>query len=117
MATEIISNGGGQMLPLDDLFARLESETLDRCFEDFGDFIFPSEDGTGRTEFFGNFYTFSHVFCIRTDDAATIARLTAAIQKNKQRQEYLDQPDKAARDRAREESWARLMKAQSKTAA
>lgn len=90
MTTEIISNGSGSAQPLEALFARLESDTLDRAFEAYGNFV--EECPNGMTSFFGNFLTYSHVFNVMTDDADLIARLTAAIRRNQQSGDYLDQP-------------------------
>ncbi|OAS26304.1 hypothetical protein [Methylobacterium platani] len=89
MTTEILSNGSGSVQPLEALFARLESDTLDRSFEAYGNFV--EECSNGMTSFFGNFLTYSHVFNVMTDDADLIERLTAAIRRNQQSADYLDQ--------------------------
>lgn len=97
--TKIISNGGGKTLPISALFDRLASNVLDRTFEAYGNFveidplnekgaaIYPS----GTASFFGNFFDYSHVFNIATDDRDLIDRLTAAIRANQQRADYLAQ--------------------------
>jgi hypothetical protein len=102
--TKIFSNGGGQTLPIEALFDRLATDPLDRTFEPecYGSFIYKYEDG--RTSFFGNFHTCSHVFNILTDDAELIARLTTAIRANQQRPDYLAQPDEAEQQRQAEEA-------------
>jgi hypothetical protein len=92
VTTTIHSNGGGNPQPIGALFARLESDALDRTFEAFGNFIFPDEDWAGGVRFWGNFATYSHVFGIETDDVGLIARLTAAIRANQQRADYRRQP-------------------------
>lgn len=104
-STEILSNGSGQILPIEALFDRLATDPLDRTFEPdcYGNFVFQCEDDR-RTNFFGNFHTYSHVFNIATDDPDLIARLTAAIRANQQRPDYLGQPDEAERQRQAEET-------------
>lgn len=86
--TEITSNGGGGTLPIEALFDRLASDPLDRTFEEF---IFADEHEPSLTRFFGNFYVYSHVFNLRTDDPALVRRLTAAIHANQLRPDYLNQ--------------------------
>ena len=98
--TTIASNGGGRIYPIEALFERLNTDTLDRMFEAFGDFIMPAPvnmrgelmTGPDGVLFFGNFATYSHVFNVLTDDADLIERLSAAILANKKRPEYLAQP-------------------------
>jgi hypothetical protein len=98
--TIIHSNGGGRTLPIEALFARLASHTLDRTFEAYGDFIqnaLINERGEqlgppGAVGFFGNFFDYSHVFNIWTDDADLIARLSAAVAANKASAAYRAQP-------------------------
>lgn len=100
--TTINSNGGGRALPLDALFERLASHPLDRTFEApaFGAFIQhdpisvagEAMTAPGGVHFFGNFFTYSHVFSILTDDQDLIERLTAAILVNQLRPDYLAQP-------------------------
>ena len=100
MTTTIISNGGcARNQPIEGLFARLESDTLCRSFEAYGNFIQVDPVNLkgepflpmGGVCFFGNFATYSHVFNIHTDDADLIERLTAAIRANQTRPEYLAQ--------------------------
>lgn len=96
----IHSNGGGKPQPIEALFARLESDTLDRSFEAFGDFMQRDPISVtgeplgppGMVSIFGNFLTYSHVFSIWTDDEALIEKLAALIAANKARDEYQDQP-------------------------
>jgi hypothetical protein len=119
MTTIIHSNGrtrGG--LTLDDLptlFTMIEEHPLDRTFERFGNFVqTDAVDVRGKpldgiacaVSFFGNFFTYSHVFRITTDDADLVERLTAAIRANQLRPDYLDQappfdPDKLEINRKR----------------
>lgn len=92
MSTEILSNGskwaGQSPDPIEALLARLESETLDPRFEHYGGFVDTLDDG--RTTFFGNFGTYSHVFNIITDDEDVVRELTAAIRANQQTQAYVE---------------------------
>ncbi len=98
--------GGEEPGDIADLLDALKSATLDPKFEKYGNFINPSpcrgvrnpEWGYGAkvpewidgeplyaapvTRFFGNFLNLSHVFNIDTNDAPTIAALTAAIKAN-----------------------------------
>lgn len=96
MTTIIHSNGGGNAQPIEALFDRLLTDTLDRTFEAFGNFIERGDDieriyGKGFVCFFGNFFTYSHVFRIATDDADLIEHLTAAIEINKTKTSYIEQ--------------------------
>ncbi|EHK77705.1 hypothetical protein SM0020_12295 [Sinorhizobium meliloti CCNWSX0020] len=96
MTTIIRSNGGGLAQPIEALFDRLLTHTLDRTFEAYGNFIMRDEwvetqHGKGAASFFGNFYDYSHVFNIITDDAELIERLTAAIEANKAKSSYIEQ--------------------------
>lgn len=78
--------------------------TLDPIFELYGDFVDPApewlddaaaEKYAGCTSIFGNFLTYSHAFRLVTDDPGLIARLTAAIDRNRATPEY-----QAAREKA-----------------
>ena len=99
MTTTIHSNGSGAVQPIEALFARLESDVLDRSFERYGNFIEPDPvnmkgeplGAAGSVSFWGNFLTYSHVFGIITDDADLIQQLTAAIRRNQQTPAYLAQ--------------------------
>lgn len=96
MTTIIHSNGGGLAQPIEALFDRLQTATLDRTFEAYGNFIERGADikriyGAGFVCFFGNFFDYSHVFRIATDDAELIERLTAAIEANKAKPSYIEQ--------------------------
>ena len=101
--TIIVSNGskwmGEAADPIETLLEVLDREPLDHTFERYGNFIMPLTAATllaphrhpellGLTEFWGNFARVSHVFCIRTDDPALIATLTAAIRRNQEREDY-----------------------------
>ena len=120
MQTIIQSNGSGYVLPLDALFSRLETDTLDPRFEDYGNFIFINPQAAvdagygpdGKTiyretgpcypdmpdavEFWGNFLTYSHVFRIATDDPELISKLTKAIRANQSRPDYINSRKAAA---------------------
>lgn len=114
---KITSNGskwaGEQPDSLAELFAMLMTHPLDRSFEpeQFGGFIyeprnwtrcyvgpdayvdngpmFPEHPGTIR--FWGNFFSWSHVFQVDTNNPVLIERLTRAIRLNQQRPDYLAQ--------------------------
>lgn len=94
MTTTINSNGskwaGQAPDTIDRLLKVLASHPLDRVFEMYGNFIYPVNE---MTRFWGNFLTMSHIFSIDTDEPDIIERLTAAIRKNQQRQDYLSQHD------------------------
>lgn len=94
--TKINSNGGGNAQPIEALFDRLLTHTLDRTFEAYGNFVTRGEEieakhGKGAVSFFGNFFDYSHVFHIITDDIDLIAHLTAAIEINKTKTSYIEQ--------------------------
>jgi hypothetical protein len=96
MTTIIHSNGGGNAQPIEALFDRLLTDTLDRTFEAYGNFVQRGPDieriyGAGFVCFFGNFHTYSHVFRIATDDPELIAALTAEIEINKTKTPYIEQ--------------------------
>ncbi len=108
--THIDSNGskfmGDAPDTIEQLLARMQAETLDPVFEEYGNFVSPARkahrecsEATGWKDvytdagpiypehpdamhFWGNFRTYSHVFSIYTDDPALIERLTAAIRAN-----------------------------------
>lgn len=114
--TQIESNGSKWAWEAPDnieqLLARLQSETLDPMFEEYGNFVSPArkahhqrDQSTGwqhvytdagpvypdhpdALHFWGNFQTYSHVFSIYTDDPALIERLTAAIRANQATDAY-----------------------------
>ena len=94
MSTQIISDGspwadaGG----IDKLLELLATYPLDRVFEDYGNFVFPDDTAPGKTRIWGNFFNYSHVFDIQTDDAAVITKLIAAINANTERADYKAQP-------------------------
>lgn len=82
--TFITSNGAGLKQPIEALFARLASHTLDPIWEEYGNFSEKDDPAIdpGFTRFFGNFYDYSHVFQIDSNDPDVVARLTAAIRAN-----------------------------------
>jgi hypothetical protein len=90
--TIITSNGskwaGDPPDPIEKLYDRLKTETLDPRFERYGDFCYwpTPEELPGppiMLRFWGNFYTYSHAFQIDTNDPKVIERLTDLIQANK----------------------------------
>lgn len=121
MTTQIISNGskwmGEEPDNLDSLFKMLETFPLRR---DFGFSYFVQEhpiyvsqswrdeyEGkniahyvasveqppAGQVHFGGNFYGYSHVFSIKTDEPELIKRLKDAIIENMKRPDFLAQPE------------------------
>lgn len=131
-ATFIISNGskwlGENPDSIDTLIDRLTNEVLDPTFEEYGDFCERAGDETveslnagGRCpshqeavrigdsiagpalHFWGNFYSYSHVFSVVTDDPDLIARMTTAIRANKATVAY-----KEARDARKDQRRQRL---------
>lgn len=114
--TRIESNGsrwaGQHPFPISALFARLQSDPLDRTFERYGNFANAEPVNLkgepmcpGGVHFFGNFLTYSHVFSVMTDDADLIERLTKAIRDNQNRADYLAQPDIAEQEAAHARTW------------
>jgi hypothetical protein len=99
MTTKIRSNGGGNPQPIEALFARLESDTLDRTFEAYGNFIERIAAFPEVVCFWGNFLTYSHVFSVDTDEPELVERLTAAIRANQQTPAYRHQPPPFDRDK------------------
>ena len=117
--TRIISNGSGRTEPLQALLDRLASHTLDPDFEAYGNFItrciasrsagydhsvspprllyvdtgpiYPEAPDAVR--FWGNFLDVSAVFCVDTNDPATMGALTAAIRANQATPAYLSARD------------------------
>jgi hypothetical protein len=84
---KIHSNGskwaGQKVDSIDELLRVLSKYTLDPMFEDFEDFgNFVQETENGTTIFFGNFKHYSHVFRLETDEEYLIKKLTDAIRKN-----------------------------------
>jgi hypothetical protein len=72
-------------------------------FENYGNF-YECEDSDlhedspdSQWSFFGNFLTVSHVFKITSNDPAVVASLKRAIDANRQRKDYMDQPDPNAK--------------------
>ena len=88
--TTITSNGskwyGEAPDSIDKLVEVLKGHTLDPRFTEYGSNFIVADVGSVR--FFGNFHNLSHVFNIRTDDPAIIAKLTRAIRENLRRDDY-----------------------------
>jgi len=105
---------GEDLSPISELITMLKNHPLRRDLESCGNFINPfplcvrslgydPETGYSRyveneeqpyrglTSFFGNFFDWSFVFNIYTDDPELISALTKAIRKNQERSDYLDQ--------------------------
>ena len=83
----------------ENILQDLAAHTLDPIFELYGDFVNPSPEWlstenaakyAGCTMISGNFRAYTHAFRLVTDDAALIARISAAVQRNKARPEYQD---------------------------
>lgn len=81
----------------ENILRDLETYTLDPVFEMYGNFVNPAPvwldeaqamKYAGCTSIFGNFLNYSHAFRLVTDDEALIARIAAAVEKNKARPEY-----------------------------
>ena len=81
----------------ENILQDLAAHTLDPIFELYGDFVNPSPEWlstenaakyAGCTMISGNFRAYTHAFRLVTDDAALIARISAAVQRNKSRPEY-----------------------------
>ena len=88
----IISNGskwaGEEPDTIDVLLKRLEEYTLDPVFGEFMTLL-----DNGKIMFFGNFFDYSHVFRIETDDSEICEKLTNAIVKNTMTDKYLEAAD------------------------
>lgn len=97
MQTIITSNGSKWAGEIPDdlpkLLETLSDYPLDRTFEEYGNFVYDVDEirGPGFIRFWGNFFSYSHVFSIDTDDPEVIKTLTTAIRKNQQRPDYLSQ--------------------------
>jgi len=112
MATRTIiqSNGMGAPQPIEALIDMLKTHTLCPSFERISNFIGDCQraDGNGplypehpdTVQFFGNFWDYSHVFCVRTDDPELIATLTPLIRANQATQAYQDAKAQEAEHRA-----------------
>lgn len=117
--TEIYSNGskwlGEEPDSVEVLLGVLAQTPLDPRFEQYGNFVSPSESVLSATSFFGNFWEVSHVFRIDSDDPAVVGPLTQAIAANvatpayqAARAEYLahqerQEAERAAREQQRQE--------------
>jgi hypothetical protein len=85
----IHSNGskwaGQEPDSIDVLKDRLRNYTLDKSFEDYGNFCYKDK---GVYRLFGNFKNLSHVFRIDTDDKALVNEMRRLIKANKKRPDY-----------------------------
>jgi hypothetical protein len=94
------------------LLKNLSEHTLDPCFEDYGNFInsnlykpkYDSDkqkwvddtskpiypDDIGMVRFFGNFFDYSAVFSIDTNDPILIEQLSQGIKVNQSKHSYKD---------------------------
>lgn len=110
MSTVVYSNGskwaGDKPDSIETLLTVLGSYVLDRTFEcgEPGQTFIYSD--AGMTCFFGNFLELSHVFQIDTDEPELIERLTAAINANMARPNYLEQPTFEQREATKQARWA-----------
>ena len=125
MAVEIISNGskwaGEEPDPLEQLRERLESCTLDPRFEAYGNFAHEEDDAdflarfpqyAGTWHLFGNFYDYSHVFCIR-GPLDELAPIVDAIRANQGTPAYAQakaeieqhERERLEQERAQREEW------------
>jgi hypothetical protein len=102
--TIIESNGsrfaGEQPGSVNDLLVVLNNETLDPIFEQYGNFFsfvnkenwpennIPKEYKDMKFQFFGNFFSISHVFNILTDNKSIAMKLEVAIRKNQKTLNY-----------------------------
>lgn len=108
MTTTIHANGskwlGQEPDSIEKLFERLENNTLDPTFEDYGNFA--KNRGAGVVHFWGNFHDVSAVFDIETDDPELVQSLIAAIKANQDTQAYHDAKHARAERLARKD-WIR----------
>jgi len=91
----IISNGskwaGESPDPIEVLYGRMEEHAIEPYWIEDGCESYAIDPETGDREpssvvrFHGNFVTYSHVFCIDTDDVAVIERLRGLIRANLER--------------------------------
>jgi len=81
MGTIVHWNGGGWKSEesLDELLRLLETEPL---VPSLAPYFEQSPRLKYFTQFFGNFVTISHGFCVETDDAVLIARFVEALKRN-----------------------------------
>lgn len=101
--------------PLRELFRALETYTLDPTFEAYGDFISETKpeivailnddksaglDERRTVHVWGNFYDFSCVFSIYTDDDELIAKITSAVRTNKSTVAYKEARDERKQQKA-----------------
>lgn len=81
---------------IDHLLELLDTEPLDKNFENFGNFVHKNgvRDDKNPQDyvcFFGSFRYFSYPFRICTDEPKIIDNLTTAIRANQQKAGYLNQ--------------------------
>lgn len=81
---------------IDYLLKLLETEPLDKNFENFGNFVYKHGARNHKNPpdcvcFFGSFRYFSYPFRICTDEPEIIEKLTNAIRANQQKSGYLNQ--------------------------
>lgn len=84
---------------IEELLKLLETEPLDKNFEDFGNFVYDhprqsyegNENIQGMTCFFGSFRYFSYPFRVCTDEPEIIEKLYYAIRNNQQESNYINQ--------------------------
>lgn len=86
----VLSNGGGRIEPLESLFERLRTETLEPSFRRFGNFMERDEQRPDVMRFWGGFLTYSHVFDVRCLATSRMAlRLQESITRATMTEAYL----------------------------
>lgn len=89
---------------------RMKEHVLHPAFEGYGNFLYRPRPIAGAPEwppgvmrFSGNFVTYSHSFCVETDDPALIARIAEAVRENQARPEYAAAKAEIAEHKKRED--------------
>lgn len=76
--------------PVARLLYMLAHFTLEPTFEQYGNFVHPTDRDPSITHVWGNFADYSFCFNIDTSDAELVARLTAAIRANQATPAYAE---------------------------
>jgi len=88
---------------LEHLFKMLAEHPLDRTFEAYGDYLEPpvwsnppdgwAPDGSdGELTFWGNLFDWAYTFNLTTNDPELVERIRAAVDLNRARPDFLEQP-------------------------
>lgn len=80
---------------------------LDRTFEQYGNFVYQSDDAKWNAS--GNFLTLSNGFNIEADTREELADIEAAIDRQRQRPDYLAQPGAETAKKLRQLEWLERM--------